>query len=265
MNRFAWKCIANTFCVLALCVIANVIHAGTMGDIVKSRKLTVAVQSEGPPISFENEKGKRTGLAVEFIRMMVQDMDVELVMKEYTWKGLLPALENDEVDIVAADLSPSPKQLMKTLFTDTVFYNETVAFTKKERPYQHWRDLNRRYISISVSKDTRFADTVRKFLPEAKLRQVKDGVIDIVPDILEGRALAGVSSRVSLHPFLGDESELKVIGEPITREPMAFAVAPESIHLLLFVNNYIELVKNDGRLQELLDYWWYSMDWQEDN
>ncbi|MDH3693808.1 MAG: transporter substrate-binding domain-containing protein [Gammaproteobacteria bacterium] len=265
MSRFLCAGFSELIWLSVLFSIATSTHAGSMADIVENKQITVAVQSEGPPFSFTNEQGNRTGLAVEIMRMLAKEIEVELVIKDYEWKGLSPALDKNEVDVVAADLSPTPKQFMQTLFTEPVFYNDTVAFTKKEKTYQHWRDLNQKYIRISVNKETTFADTVKSLLPNARLRKVEGGVSDIVPDVLEGRAIAGVSSLVSLAPFLGEASEIKILGEPLKREPLAFAVAPESMHLLLFMNYYIQTIKNDGRLQMLLDYWWNSMQWQEDN
>jgi len=256
-NKLIWLSVLFGF--------AHIAQAGSMADIVKNKKLTIAVQSEGPPISFTNKKGKRTGLAIELMRMLAEEIDVKLVIKDYQWEGLLPVLDRNEVDVIAADLPPTPKQFLTTLFTEPVFYNDTVAFTKKEKAYQHWRDLDQKYIRISVNKETMFADTVKNLLPNARLRKVEGGVSDIVPDVLEGRAIAGVSSLVSLAPFLGEESEIKILGEPLNREPLGFAVAPESMHLLLFMNYYIQTIKYDGRLQTLLDYWWNSMQWQEDN
>ncbi len=265
MTRYFDGWIIGPTCALLWFCVAQTAQAGSMADIVKNKKITIAVQSEGPPISFTNKKGKRAGLAVDLMRMLAEEIDVKLVIKTYQWKELLPALEANEVDLIAADLSPTPKQFLTTLFTDPVLYNDTVAFTKKDKPYKHWRDLNQKYIRVSVNKETTFVETVEKFLPIARLRKVEGGVSDIVPDVLEGRTIAGVSSLVSLTPFLGEEAEIKIVGEPIRRQPLAFAVAPDSMHLLLFMNHYLRTIQNDGRLQTLLDYWWNTMQWQEDN
>jgi len=51
----------------------------------------------------------------------------------------------------------------------------------------------------------------------------------------------------------------------MTKEPLGFAVRPDSIHLLLALNNYMRLIRYDGRLDKLLDYWWNSTAWEADH
>ena len=66
----------------------------TMEKIGKTGKMTIAVQTQGPPVSFINKKGERSGLAIELAQMMADDMGVELVIQDYDWKGLIPALSS---------------------------------------------------------------------------------------------------------------------------------------------------------------------------
>ena len=40
----------------------------TMEKIVRTGQMTIAVQTQGPPVSFIDKNGKRTGLAVELAR-----------------------------------------------------------------------------------------------------------------------------------------------------------------------------------------------------
>ena len=62
--------------VLALAVLTRVFMTSasqaesTMEKIVKSGKLIAAVQTQGPPVSFVDKNGKRTGLVIEIMEMM---------------------------------------------------------------------------------------------------------------------------------------------------------------------------------------------------
>ena len=51
----------------------------------------------------------------------------------------------------------------------------------------------------------------------------------------------------------------------MTKEPLSFATRPDSVHLLLALNNYIRLIEIDGRLKERTDYWWNSTAWEADH
>ena len=89
---------------LALSATASLAET-TMEKIVRTGQMTIAVQTQGPPVSFINKNGDRTGLAIELARMMAADMEVELIIQDYDWKGLIPALSSGKADFIAADMT----------------------------------------------------------------------------------------------------------------------------------------------------------------
>src|SRR5690606_32669646 len=85
-----WLGIA-TLALTAACA-ASAARADTLDDILKRGEFRVAVQTSGPLMSFMDKSGKRTGLAVEVAQRMADDLGVKLVLQDYEWKGLIPAL-----------------------------------------------------------------------------------------------------------------------------------------------------------------------------
>ena len=61
-------------------------NADVVEDIIKRGELRVAVQTQGPPVSFIDKNGKRTGFAMEVIEMMAKDMGVKLKVLDYDWE-----------------------------------------------------------------------------------------------------------------------------------------------------------------------------------
>ncbi len=89
----AWQKLSiTTAAILALSLGAQgMAQADVVNDIVKRGELRVAVQTQGPPVSYVDTTGKRTGFAVELVAMMAEDMGVKLKLLDYDWKGLIPA------------------------------------------------------------------------------------------------------------------------------------------------------------------------------
>lgn len=111
-------------------------QADEMDDILKRGELRVAVQTQGAPVSFINKNGEQTGLAVELARMMGEDLGVKVVFQDYDWKGLIPALLSGKVDMIAADMTPTPQRAAQLLFSRPMFYEETVAVVQTDSPYK---------------------------------------------------------------------------------------------------------------------------------
>jgi polar amino acid transport system substrate-binding protein len=58
---------------------------------------------------------------------------------------------------------------------------------------------------------------------------------------------------------------LKILDGIITREPLSFAVQANAFHLKMWLDNYVELVTADRRLENQVNYWWNSTDWEKDH
>lgn len=237
----------------------------TMEKIVRTGKMTIAVQTQGPPVSFIDKNGERTGLAVELAQMMADDMGVELIVQDYDWKGLIPALTSGKADFIAADMTPTAQRSMQIMFTEPVFFAETVAFAKEGSGYSSWEDLNSSDISLAATQASSYASAARKFLPEAELKEFSGGTAQAVQAVVSGRANAGVTDRATLSGFLSTIDGLEQLDGVLNKEPLGFAVRPDSVHLLNSLDNYMRLIRIDGRLDDKIAYWWNSTDWEADH
>ncbi len=250
---------------LAVTGMVSAAMADAMDDIVKRGEILVGVQSQGAPINFVDSNGQRTGFAVELVDMMAKDMGIRVTYIDFEWKGLIPALLAGKVDMIAADMTPTPERAMKLIFTDPIFFTENVAFTLKDKPFQKWEDLNNEGVTVGATQASTYASAVKNYMPKATLKEFAGGTGETAQAISSGRADAGVSDRGTLRTTLSEFPDMRILEGTITKEPLAFALRPDSVHLAFFMNNYIKLANHDGRLPKLLDYWWNSLDWQKDH
>ncbi len=237
----------------------------TMEKIVRTGKLTIAVQTQGPPVSFINKAGKRTGVAIELARMMAKDMGVELVIQDYDWKGLIPALKSGKADLIAADMTPTAKRHMQVIFTRPVFFSENIAYALKSKGYTSWKDLNKKGITVGATQASTYATAVTDMMPKATLKEYAGGDAQTNQAVVSGRVDAGISNRAAIAGKIQSNDKLVVLDGTLTKEPLGFAVRPDSMHLLMAINNYVGLIEHDGRLEETLDYWWNTTNWKADN
>lgn len=250
---------------MMLSAVCQTARADAMEDIVKRGEMIVGVQNQGTPINFVDAKGERTGFAVEFVNMMAQDMGVKVTYVDFEWKGLIPALLSGKVDFIAADMTPTPERAMKLIFTDPIFYTENVAFTLKDKSYQKWQDLNAAGIAVGATQASTYSAVVKSQMPLADLKEFSGGSNETAQALMSGRVDAGVSDRGTLRTTVTEFPDIRILDGTITKEPLAFAMRPDSVHLAFFLNNYIKLATHDDRLPALLDYWWNSVDWQADH
>jgi len=118
---------------------------------------------------------------------------------------------------------------------------------------------------VAATQASSYADAARKFLPNAELKEYSGGTAQAVQAVVAGRVSAGISDRATFSGFKSSVGGLKVLDGTLNREPLGFAVRPESMHLLQTLDNYMRLIRTDGRLEAKLDYWWNSTKWEADH
>lgn len=240
-------------------------QADEMNDILQRGELRIAVQTQGPPVSFVDKHGARTGLAIDLAQMMADDLGVKLVIQDYDWKGLIPALLSDKVDMIAADMTPTPQRAAQLLFSRPMFYQETVAVTLNDSDATSWQDLNKSGISIGTTQASSYGEAVKKFMPEAELKEFAGGTAAAAQALATGRLDAVVSDLGNVTNFVNEYGNMKLLDGIVTREPLAFAVQPDAFHLKMWLDNYVELITADKRLEDKVNYWWNSSDWEADH
>lgn len=233
--------------------------------MLESGKLSVAVQTQGPPISFVDKNGERTGLAVEIVKKLAEASGLELELLDYEWKGLIPAVLSGKADFIAADMTPTQKRALKLNFTVPIFYSEVRSISMKDKPFKTWEDLNKEGVSIGVVQASSYVDMVKKFMPKATLKEFAGGGPSVAQAVASGRVDAGVMDRGGAMQYVGAYPDMHMLDNVIRKEPLAFAVRPEDTHLLQFLNNYIRFIQTDGELDQLLEYWWNSTAWEKDH
>ncbi len=240
-------------------------HADEMDEILKRGELRIAVQTQGPPVSFIDKNGKRTGLAIELAEMMAKDLGVKLVIQDYDWKALIPALLAGKADLIAADMAPTPQRAAQLLFSRPMFYQETVAFAQKDSPLVKYQDANAEGKAVGATQASSFSAAVKRYLPTATLKEFSGGTAAVAQAVSAGRVDAGVSDLANVTSFIKEFDNLKLLEGSISREPLAFAVQPSHNHLKFWLDNYIEVITADKRLDGLIQYWWNSSDWEKDH
>ena len=249
-------------CALGLSVFAQSASADVVDDIIKRGELRVAVQTQGPPVSYVDTKGNRTGFAVELVQMMADDMGVKLKLLDYDWKGLIPAVKSGKADFLAADMTPKATRALILNFTRPYMYSRNVIYSKKSASFVTWQDACVKGNSIAVVQGSSNVGVLKAKCPLATIKEFAGGGPAVAQAVAADRADAGINDEASAKGYMVEYPEFKILHGAPDRGPLSFATRPDETHLLTWMNNYIMLIEADGRLDKLKNYWMFSTDWK---
>ncbi len=246
-------------------VTQGVARADAVKDIVKRGELRVAVQTQGPPVSFVDKNGERTGFAVEVIKMMAADMGVEIKMLDFDWKGLIPAVSSGKADFLAADMTPNAKRTLVLSFTEPYLYSDVVLYAKKSKPFKTWQDACRAGTAIGVVQGSSNVGLLKKACSAATIKEFAGGGPAVAQAVSADRVDAAINDQASAAGYVIEFPDFHVLDGALKSWPLSFATRPEETHLLRWLDNYFMLIRTDGRLDKLADYWMRSPAWKKDH
>lgn len=239
--------------------------ADVLKDIVKRGELRVAVQTQGPPVSFVDKGGKRTGFAVEVIKMMAKDMGVKLKMLNYDWKGLIPAVRSGKADFLAADMTPNAKRTLVLSFTEPYLFSDVVLYAKKKKSFKTWQDACKRGVKIGVVQGSSNVGLLKKACPKAIIKEYSGGGPAVAQAVVTDRVDAAINDQASAAGYAIEFPEFHVLKGALKSWPLSFATRPDEVHLLRWLDNYFMLIRTDGRMDKLANYWMLTPAWKKDH
>ncbi len=239
--------------------------ADAIQEIVNRGTLNIAVQTQGPPFSFVDKHGERTGFAVEVVKLIAEDMGVEIEFHDYEWKGLIPSLLAEKVDFIAADMTPTPQRALQLVFTEPFYYSDVVAYVAGGSDAAKWEDLNVEGVKIGVPQASSHVKFVRNNLPNAEVVELSGGSPAVAQALSVGRVDAGVTSSEIAKQFTTEFEGVRILDGTIVQSPLSFPVRPSDTHLESWLNNWFRIKKADRTIERMLDYWVLSDAWEADH
>ena len=265
MSRLT-KFLSSGLCALGfMAAVQSPASGDVVNEIIERGELWVAVQTQGPPVSFVNKHGERTGFAIEVVKMMAEDMGVELKLLDFDWKGLFPAVQSGKADFLGADMTPNAKRTLVLSFTEPYLYSDVVIYSKKSKDFVTWRDACVDGVSIGVVQGSSNVGLLKELCPEAEIKEFAGGGAAVAQAVNADRVDAGINDAASVAGYAIDYPEFHALEGAPKSWPLSFATRPDETHLLRWMDNYFMLIRTDGRLDALVDYWMRGPAWKKDH
>lgn len=234
---------------------------GQLARIRARGTLRIAWIPESLPFAFRNDAGALVGLDVEMANCLARELEVraEFVMLET--EAMFRALETGDVDIAMSGLALTTLRAERVLFS-TPYLDEHLAFVVEDYRRDEFVSIDRlraqRRPRIAILNIPYYIDKMRELLPNAEV-VVLTTRADLRRFFTAGpapvEALALTAERGSSWTLLYPRFSVVIPRPEMLAIPLAYPLAAHDEALALFINNWLELKKRDGTIQQLYDYW----------
>jgi polar amino acid transport system substrate-binding protein len=234
----------------------------TLENIIKRGQLLVGLEAGYQPFEMQDEKGNIVGFDVDMAYEMGKAIfgeggEKKVKLVNTAWEGIIPALMTGKFDIIMSGMTVLQSRNLKVNFCEPYYYiGQCLLINKKDADkYKSYKDLNKKGVVVTSKLGVTGAFTAEKLMPNAELRLFKT----------EGEGALQVANGVA-DAFIYDEPQVRVfaakykdttmgIFDPITYEPLAWAINKGDPDFLNWLNNFLRQVRGDGRWDQLKQKW----------
>jgi len=229
----------------------------TWARIQREGTLRVGMDASYPPFEFVNEDEVFVGFDVELARELARRWGVTLALVNVHFDGLYDALKMDKFDLIISALPYDRTMTRDVLYSRSYFSAGQVLIARgDDQDLQSITDLDRRRVGVELGAEAH--QLVRQLARDKGLS------IEIVPQreldqvvalLSRGLVDALVCDRVTAQGIVSGDSDLRLVGAPLTNEPYVIAARLDSPVLMERVNAGLDACQADGLLDDLGHRW----------
>jgi len=226
--------------------------AGAFGNIIQEirdrGKITIATILKFPPEMYRDpDTGEPAGYDVEIMKMIAQDLEVELDLVDVEWEAILPGVASGKYDTTLCGIVNKPSRLLTFEFTRGYVPYDQWLLVRADETATNWRELNVAGKKITAQIGASAEYRARDAFPKAEIVPLK--VPECMLEVEAGRADGCVIEVYLAAPFAAQHPNTKVLGYP----------EDEAGGLLAREWGCIPVRRNEHTFLHYLDAWigWY--------
>lgn len=242
-------------------------YAGVIDDVVKNGRLRVGLTPTYMPFEMTNKKGEIVGFEVDILKAMAKAMGVKLEFVPVSNDSVIPGLLIGKFDMIATGMTINPQRNLRINFTQPFIETGQTILIRKDlaNKIKSYKDLNDTKYKITSQIGTTGEIVIKKYIAKAKYYSYNSEA-EAVLEVANGRADAFVFdvsyNVVALHKLGSDK--LVHLNQPITYEPIAFAIRKGDYDSINWINNFLNQIKHDGTYEYIYNKWFNKINWLED-
>ena len=212
-------------------------------------KLIVSTNATFEPFEYM-DNNQVVGIDVDISQKIADDLGATLQINNMNFDSIIPAVSTGKVDIGVAGISKDPDREKSVDFSEPYYDASQVIIVKKDNTtIKSKEDLKDK--KVGVQKATTGDDVATDLVGDANVTRFQAST-DAITALKQGKVDAVVIDSFPAKVFIGQNSDLQIVGDPLTSEQYCIAVRKGNQELLDAVNKTIKELKSSGQLDQII-------------
>jgi Na+/H+-dicarboxylate symporter/ABC-type amino acid transport substrate-binding protein len=233
-------------------------ESGTTLERIHARgTLRVGYFPDALPFAFFNDAGDLVGYDVELAHTLARDLRVRLELVPIDRGQIVEAVDTRTVDVVMAGVAITTERIAQLSFS-APYLDETLAFIvpdHRRAEFADWETLRGRAdLKLAAPDLPYYTDLIRRLLPRAEIDVLPDVEAAMRAGVIDADAIVAAAERGSAWTLLYPAFTVVVPQPGLVKIPLGYPLIREEAWRN-FVDQWLELKRKDGTLDELYSYW----------
>lgn len=231
--------------------LVSILVLGPATGCLQSKKvLNVGTDAAYEPFEAIDESGEFVGFDMELIKMVADEMGMELKIHNVGWDGIIPGLMNGNYDCLISAMTITEERQKQINFSDPYFsIKQAIVVKEDNNSIQTPSDLIGKTIAVQIGTT---GDLYASEIKNVKMKRFDTNPLAI-QELLNNNADAAVMDDLVAYNAARKTAGLKVIEiADIKTEDYGIGVKKENTELLEKINRALETLRNNGKLDELV-------------
>ena len=252
---FSTQTIAIATLFIAACAVSTLANAqNALEDVLKTKKITIAIPTDYPPYGFVGTDLKPQGLDIDMANYIAQKLGVSIELVPVTSANRIPYLQTKKAELVISTLGKNPDREKVIDFTAAYSPFFQAVFAAKSLNIKSYADLAGKTIAVTrgALEDQELAKVAPPTLDVKRFEDNNATVSAFLAGqtqlIATGASVAG--NMMAKNPQLNTEYKLL-----LKDSPNFIGVGKGEDKLRLKVNEIIAEAKKNGDIDKMASKW----------
>ena len=217
----------------------------------KENKLVLVTEAGFAPYEYYQD-GEIVGVDIDIAKYLADSLGLELEVKDVAFDSIINEVKTGKADIGAAGISYSEERAKQVDFTINYATSKQVVIVKNDSTITNIQDLNNiKNLKVAVQLGT-VADTyiTDNYKSATITRQKK--VLATIQDLETNKVDCVVLDELPAKEMLKEYDDLKILSDPLFEDNYGMVVKKGNEELLNSVNQALEKLKNEGKIDEYI-------------
>ncbi|MCG3419326.1 ABC transporter substrate-binding protein [Oceanobacillus jordanicus] len=220
--------------------------------------LKMATSADFPPFESRDNEGNFEGFDIDLAHLIAEELGYELDIEDMKFDGLIGALQADRVDMVMSGMSSTDERKKNVDFSTPYHHSGEMFVTTSESAIESLEDLEGKTIGVQLGTiQEEGAETLSEEYG-FEVKKVDDAGL-IIQELNSNRIDAGYMDKTVATGFIKEQG-LIGFDDPTTSSPGMGIAFPKGSEMVTEVNEVLEKLEDEGKIQELEEKWLSDME-----